>query len=104
MPSCRLGAAPPKAKTPPNVLNDVNPLAFCVTSMPFALLPEITLPSGMMPPTWVSRDEPETRRPSRPLATTVLLSAPAPMKSAWTVVSLELVIRRPLPPLPLSTL
>ena len=72
--------------------------------MPLRSLPEITLPSGITPPTCVFLDEPETSRPSPRLATIVALLAPTPMKLAWTVVSLELVIRRPLPPLPLSTL
>ena len=72
--------------------------------MPLLLLPEITLPSGITPPTCVLLEEPDTSRPSPRLATTLALLAPAPMKLAWTVVSLELVIRRPLPPLPLSTL
>ena len=31
--------------------------------MPFWLLPEITLPSGITPPTWVFADEPETSSP-----------------------------------------
>ncbi len=53
IPSCLFGAAPPNAKIPPNVLNEVNPLAVPLTSMPFLLLPEITLPSGITPPTCV---------------------------------------------------
>ena len=42
--------------------------------------------------------------PLPPLATTVALSAPTPVKLACTVVLLALVIRSPLPPLPESTL
>ncbi len=76
MPSRRFGAAPPKAKTPPKVLNETNPLALSFTSMPFWLLPEITLPSGITPPTWVFCDVPETSRPSPPLATIVRVVGP----------------------------
>ncbi len=104
IPSSRFGAAPANAKIPAKVLNEMNPLALSRTSMPLRLLPEITLPSGITPPTCVLRDVPETSSPSPPLATTVALLAPTPRKLAWTIVLLELVIRRPLPPLPLSTL
>jgi len=89
---------------PTKLLKATKPLAWPAISRPCRLLPEFTLPSGIGPPTTVPAEVPLTRIPLPPLATTVALSAPTPVKLAWTVVWLELVTRRPLPPLPESTL
>ena len=105
IPSCLFGAAPPKAKIPAKVLNDVNPLA-----VPRHLDAVLVVAGDHVAERDHAADLRVLRKSPRPaarrhrLATTVALLAPAPMKLAWTVVSLELVIRRPLPPLPLSTL
>ena len=103
-PSLPLGAAPPKANSPPNVLTVLTLPAAPATSMPLRPLPAATLPSGMIPPTVTLAEVPSTRMPSRLLATIEELFAPIPKKFAWTVMLLELVICRPVPPLPLSTL
>ena len=104
MPSRPLGAAPPKANSPPKVLNVVNPLA-----VPFDLDAVAAVARGHV----AERDDAADlgvlggavdQDAVAPLATTVALLAPIPKKLAWTVVSSESVIRRPLPPLPLSTL
>ena len=72
--------------------------------MPFWPLAESTLPSGIGPPIVVRVEVPSTITPLSALPTAVSLSAPMPKKLAWIVVSLELLTRRPLPPLPLMTL
>ncbi len=105
MPSRWLGAASPKAKVPPNVLNDVKPLARAghvdtvlvvardhVAQRDHAA--DLRVPRRTRDQQAVAADWPRPWRYWRP----------TPMKLAWTVVSLELTIRRPLPPLPLRTL
>ena len=104
IPFLPLGAMPKKAVMPAKVLRVLKPLAVPATSIPFSTLPETTLPSGMTPPTWVLREEPSIRMPSRLLPTTVALSAPRPTKLAWIVTWSESVTRMPLPSLPPTTL
>ena len=58
----------------------VKPDAVSATSMPFNVLPEMTLPSGMTPPTVVFCDEPLISMPSPALPTDVALSrCPKPL-------------------------
>ncbi len=105
IPSPLFGAAPPNAKMPPKVLNETNPLA---------------VPRGLDAVAVVARDHVAQRDHAADLRIAWKTPRPAarrrdwprqwrcwrrlPMKLACTVVLLELVIRRPLPPLPLSTL
>ena len=88
-PSLPFGAAPLKARRPPNVLNVMKPAAVPATSMPLRTLPAETFPSGITPPTCVFWDEPSTRMPSPLLATTVELLAPMPKKLPWTTTPSE---------------
>jgi len=41
------------AAIPPNVLKEMKLLTVPATQIPLSVLPEMTLPSGMTPPTWV---------------------------------------------------
>lgn len=82
MPFSPFGAAPLNASRPPKVLKVVNPLALPFTAMPLRVLPAITLPNGMTPPTWVSAESPSTRRPFLPLPNSVVLFAATPRKFA----------------------
>ena len=76
---------------PAKVLSVLNPLAVSVTSMPFSVLPDTTLPSGITPPTCVLRDEPSIRMPSPALPTMTALLAPVPTKLARIVTWSESV-------------
>ena len=73
------------AATPAKVLKETKPLAWSRTRIPLSVLPEMTFPSGMTPPTCVFWEVPATRRPFPWLGTEVALSAPMPRKLAWTV-------------------
>ena len=82
MPFLPFATAPPNATMPTKLFHDSTPLAVSRISMPFPLLPEITLPSGITPPSVTPCESPDTSRPLPPFGTGVLLLRPRPMKLA----------------------